>query len=316
MPDKEPNELYRLSHSGLSSLVSARVASRVLETALARSKLSADSIDLDQMSRVLLGPVLRDLQLILPREGLKHTLREIIRTLRRVERERLATPPAPLPVTPPDTPAPAATTGSAPVRAATAVATGASLDRLAAVSRSDHALGAVAATVSATVDEPVAEPDEPEAVAAEVEAEPTEVEPEPAVAAAEAEPAGEPGRPAVVAAPAALGDETEHDLEELERALVHFAQLEHTQMVAAVRWDGNVALSRGSGYDLETLSRLGMSGLRLLAKSGRLRSYYLSHTSGQLFLFPWGRDVIVVVGSTELNLGGVFTALTALKEEL
>ena len=50
--------------------------------------------------------------------------------------------------------------------------------------------------------------------------------------------------------------------------------------------------------------------------AGHIRSYYLQHPQGQLFLFPVGQDTLIVVGRTNLNLGAVFIALAALEEEL
>ncbi|UCH26783.1 MAG: hypothetical protein JSV66_03805 [Trueperaceae bacterium] len=111
-------------------------------------------------------------------------------------------------------------------------------------------------------------------------------------------------------------DRAGHSEQQLEQAVLHFAQIDHTKLVAAVRFNGDIAVSRGTGVDLSTLSRLGLLGLRISGKSGRPNSYYLAHTQGQLFLFPLGNDTIFIVGTPELNLGAVFTGLTSLKEEL
>lgn len=104
--------------------------------------------------------------------------------------------------------------------------------------------------------------------------------------------------------------------EQLEDVVLRFAQIEHVRLVAAIREKGDVAVSRGSGVDLESLSRYGLMGLRLLGRSGNLHSYYLAHSLGQLFLFTFGADTIIVLGAPELNVGTVFTTANTLKEEL
>ena len=80
------------------------------------------------------------------------------------------------------------------------------------------------------------------------------------------------------------------------------------------RTDGTVVETRGRAIDLESLGLLAASGLGLLRRHGPIRSYYLRHPQGQLFLFPVGQDTLIVVGRTNLNLGAVFIALAALEE--
>jgi hypothetical protein len=117
-------------------------------------------------------------------------------------------------------------------------------------------------------------------------------------------------------APMADSTETKLILSEaqLENIVMRFAQVEHARLVAAVRENGTIVTSRGAGVDLNSLSRFGLMGLRLLERSGHLRSYYLSHTQGQLFLFCFGRDTVIMLGSSDINVGTVFATLTSLKD--
>ena len=97
--------------------------------------------------------------------------------------------------------------------------------------------------------------------------------------------------------------------------MLRLAQLEQVKFVAALRANGDIAAKRGSGIDADALAQLGLIGLKLLRRSGPLRTYYLAHTQGQLFLLPFGDDTLTLVGTPELNDGAVFNTLTALKDE-
>ena len=104
--------------------------------------------------------------------------------------------------------------------------------------------------------------------------------------------------------------------EALNDAVVTFAQLDNVKLIAAFTETGKSVVSRGDGFDLTALSRLSGMALKLLGKSGILRSYYLAHSEGQLFLFPHGGYTLMVIGNAELNLGLVFATLHKLKEEM
>lgn len=231
-----PNEVYLRAHHGLSTLVSARVATRLLDTALRSRQQSPEDVDGDMMGRLLLGPILHELESALPADGLRRNLGRLAQQLRRLDAP--APPPAEeVQALPPDPPPPA-------------------------------------------VPKAVVYFDDDD-------------EPMPAPAA----------RPPLSEAV-------------LERMVLAFAHLDHVQQVAALRQSGEVVLARGAGVDLPTLSRLGLLGLKLLSRSGQLRSYYLAHSCGQLFLFPLGADTLVVVGAPELTIGAVLATYAGLKEEL
>lgn len=103
---------------------------------------------------------------------------------------------------------------------------------------------------------------------------------------------------------------------QLESIVMRFAQVEHAKLIAAVRENGTIVTSRGAGVDLNSLSRFGLMGLRLLERSGELRSYYLAHSQGQLFLFCFGKDTVIMLGSSDINVGTVFATLSSVKESL
>ena len=117
-----------------------------------------------------------------------------------------------------------------------------------------------------------------------------------------------------------MADSTETKLTlseaQLESIVMRFAQVEHAKLIAAVRENGTIVTSRGAGVDLNSLSRFGLMGLRLLERSGELRSYYLAHSQGQLFLFCFGKDTVIMLGSSDINVGTVFATLSSVKESL
>ena len=77
------NNVYAQALGGLQSLVSARAAERALGNALQAKGETADTVDAEVMSRVLLGPILSEFETIMPREGLKRQLRSLAANLRK-----------------------------------------------------------------------------------------------------------------------------------------------------------------------------------------------------------------------------------------
>jgi len=75
------NEVYLVTHDSLSNIVSSRAASRVLDRALKTKGYSPETISPQQMQAILTGPVLKELQSILPSEGVKRTIQQITRAL-------------------------------------------------------------------------------------------------------------------------------------------------------------------------------------------------------------------------------------------
>ena len=438
------NDIYSTTHNGLSKLVSPRVASRVLETALRKRKLSSDKVTAKEMKSLLRGPVLNDLTGILPKGGLEHSLHQLSKTVAKLKAaptlvEALDSP-EPWDDTPPLSTAPARMEPADIENDKNALAAGIieespppSPSNLPKVELSKS--GETTALVFDT--EPAASPkpndtahrqdsDAPDQVKANridisstpagemALAEPetlktsteriletleanvsskaanvaeiasdndtlqqefsdqqalfdpakssTEMNQKEGVDLAEADPyatlidapaanlgEGQPTKSLDDSAPeletklpvesrvaraedsefkpnsetAHTGVTSSHKTsldilsdEVLDETILQFAQLEHVRMVAALLENGKVASSRGDGFDLETLSRLGTLGLKLLSRSGELRSYYLAFKEGQLFFFPLQGYTLCIIGTTELNLGLVFATLQKLKEDV
>ncbi len=251
------NEIYLLTHSGLSDLVSSRAASQVLDKALKEQGHTRNSVSGDQMRRILVGPIATELKGILPKEGVERSLQQIIKSLRQQQ-------------------------------AATRAVSG---DSLSSDSDGRSQQPAVA----------VIEPDshEPDIISGQSSAPATEA----VLSKSQAQPA--PRQALQVTSEA-----------QLDKVVLAFAQVEHAKMVAAVRANGMVISSRGSGYDVDAVARLGIMGLKLLGRKGVIRSYYLLHSQAQLFLFPLGEYAVIMIGTSELNLGEVFATLSTLEEEL
>jgi len=111
-------------------------------------------------------------------------------------------------------------------------------------------------------------------------------------------------------------DFSSKDLSDLEELLQVFTLVEGTRAVAIVRSDGKLINSRGKGFDINSLAKLSNMALKLLKKSGDIRSYHLLVNDSQLFLFPVAEHMIVVIGSEELNFGEIVSAFAAFEEEI
>jgi hypothetical protein len=309
-----PNEVYRQTRDRLAGLVSARAAKRVLDNAMRRRGYSSDSISPHQMKGMLMGPVLTDLEAILPRAGLQRNLREVGRALDALH----APTEAPRPSAAPSTPVPPAR-GAAPSSVARSFQLEVDEDRprrrpAGFVPAPDLPRPGTAPTAQGAAQVVEVEADEVELVVRPVvgeqpdEGRAGDVAPPSPLAGMLVGQVEDPPAPAPPADP--LPAET------LKGAVLRFAKIESVQQVAALRSNGSVVEARGRAVDLDSLGLLISSSLGLLRRHGAIRSYYLQHSRGQLFLFPVGQDTLIVVGRTNLNLGAVFTALAALEEEL
>lgn len=237
VPEVSPNQVYVRTQRGLSEIVSAAVASRVLNQALADAGVAPGHVRPVQMKALLLGPVLDELELILPRTGLVRHLEALAEVLDSVTvPDRQPVPPA----RPPAAAVPARST-----------------------------LHPTALT----------------GVVSGVRTGPATPGPVPA------------GR--------------------LQAAVLSLAALDNVTLVAAVRADGAVEFSRGSG-DVAALARLGMLALSLLRRAGPLRMYFISSDSSSLLMFPWEGDALLLIGSADLNVGAAvatFNDIIRSKEE-
>ena len=290
-----PNEVYLRTRDALATLVSERAATRVLDAALRRSHERAESLDERTVRHLLLGPIQRELEGILPRTGLRRTLRRLARqvadevrsqgdavpesgpggtglqerprtVLKPVTQSSVYLPDAtpPMPDEPPAGPA----AGARPAPAAAPHRRdppGRARERVAAVATADA--GAVAPVATAR--------------------------------------RRDRSRPTVVPHP--LGAEA------LDALSVHFAEIEGVLQVIALRASEEPQV-RGDGIDPDALAPLAQSAVRLLGRFGPLRSLVLEHEAGLLFVFPLGRDAIAVLARANINMGAVFAARAALEE--
>lgn len=231
------NEVYLVTHDSLSNIVSARAASRVLDRALKTKGFSPETISPQQMQAILTGPVLKELQSILPSEGVKRTIQQITRALEIKTKTPLASTP----------------------------------------------LSVEADIESESVGNLVEEQ-------SSIKAHLSSVRP-----------------PAVL--------KTNFSEEELEAFSLECAQLKHVTLVATIEVSsGKVLNSRGGGFDLEGLSRIANLSLKLLQRSGEIRSYHLEESKYHMFLLPLGDFVLTVIGSREINVGAVFAKFSGVKE--
>lgn len=290
-----PNEVFLRTREGLSTMVSSRAADRILEGALKGSGHNPDEVDRLQMRSALMGPVLQELERVLPRDGLKRNLERLARTLR----EKSAGDRPNDPASDSETPR-ALLTGSIPSQVVPVDGSGEQLNG------SAEGVGGEAPSFGLGEFEEISDVAAVQPVRAASEE-----------ASEHSAAAGGAGGKGAAAEPVKVTPRLVRRLddEELEEKVTRFALIEQVRLVAAVRADGDVPLVRGEGLDLELLSRVSRLTLSLLAKGGTLRSLHLGHSLGQLFLFPIGPDLLVVYGGADLNLGTVTTAFTALALE-
>jgi hypothetical protein len=341
------NEVYLLTHDGLSQMVSARAATRFLDKALEAKGYSSDSVSSEDMREILQGPILRELRQILPKDGVERSIKQISRNLRKqaekVAESLLAVANAPA--------SGASNLGlnssnllgsNLPSVSGDVLLTGedeASTEQVLGYAAAEADLGIVSHT-SPIKDKQAFDTGEVE-VALEQALERTtvtsqivEVAP---IALASINPALiNPAliNPAPETIPASVAQaspvaqvkpavqvktkspQTEYSPEDLAKMLVKFAQLENIKVVAAVKANGEISMSRGSGFDVDALSRLGSLGIKLLSRARAIRSYYLSQSRYQLFMFPLANQTLIIVGSSEVNVGDVFSVRSHLEEDL
>lgn len=94
MPDAPPNPVYVRTLQGLSALVSGAAATRVLDKSLADAGLTPARVRPVQMKELLAGPVLAELEAILPRSGLVRNLEAIVADIDAAAQEELPQPAA------------------------------------------------------------------------------------------------------------------------------------------------------------------------------------------------------------------------------
>lgn len=336
-----PNEIYEHTYKRLAELVSARAASRALRNALESKAESAENINTKAMIRLIKGPIFREFQLILPRDGLKRNLNDLIGELRNLSKENIESDDA-IPstlsgaVTAPLISVTRATVGGVDKTKITLVDEDIVLDEvdpeldagLDDLLMADYDDTSTMEDMLLIDDDTISDSqtyDTNDSDAADlflIEDESRAVRPPDSSTALTIPPANT-RRVQAGSGTGRLEQRTQAnkvyeplDENTLETMVLKFAQIEQVTQIAAMRQRGQVVVSRGDGINLEQLSRLGLMAIRLLERSGQLRSYYLSHSSGQIFLLPLGQDIVVVAGTPELNVGEIFSNHTALVKTL
>ena len=261
------NDVYAITHTGLTELVSARAATIVLDKALQKGGRTPDTVSRADMKALLTGPVIDELEHILPRKGVARSLKQIYALI-----------PKPSGVKP-EAEVKREETTNAPDKKGSSSSAGSGANS-SGIEPSNKALSEAARM----------RPETSGAVA--------EVVASPAVAT-------QPRRSLYI-----------DDVLALEPVILAFARLDHVRLVAGLTTSGDIVEVRGDVEDAATLARYGGVALKLLGRSGTIRSYYLAHSASQLFLFPLGAYTVMVIGTVELNLGEVFSTLSTLEEDV
>ncbi len=273
-----PNEVYEMTHTALSALVSQRAATRVLDVALQAGGADADTVTVRAMRRLLAGRIRRELSGTLPSPGLTRSLKQIADDLYRLRPSHKTR----VEMIPPDEPAAAEGGADSTGAQAPAAEARAGADR--------QPEGTVAAGRKAA---PRREPLPITAHANAAQAPTTKVAPT--------------SSPAQLDAPMVLDEAV------MMSALRLFGELEPVEQVVVVR-GGEVLLERGSGAPTDRLPNLVRSTQHLLARAGRLKLFALERAEGMLFVFPVGDGAVVVLTEPNVNIGAVLSARAALEE--
>src|SRR5690606_4531708 len=302
-----PNEVYRAAVAGLSGLVPPRVAQRLVDEALVATRRTPEDVSLPAMRKLLLGPVRKELEGVLPPGAAGPGLKRVAAELehggarqrrwwrpgrpggaeasgeRGARRQRPRSPDAPPPTATPPVPA------------------------LAAAAKAAAVAGPSPSARSTQVR--LVEPEEAAAIEAAVAAEAGAPPASAAGVTTVALPARRADRGPEPAAP--LLPRLDDDL--VERALRAFGALETVRQVVAVR-GGKGVLGRGEGVDASALPALALATSRLLNRGGPLRTFALERPTGALFLFPLADGGLVVLTKPKVNVGAVLAARAALEE--
>jgi len=292
------NAVFDYTQDALATLVSPRAAKRVLDEALTSANDTPDTVSVPVMQALLTGYIRFELEQMLPREGLQGQLEQLSARLVHVH----------------DVPEDDSESDKA-VNTTDAMADLADFTRMASAEANKASSQATnKPPKSKTPESKTPESKPPKSKTPE--SKPSKSKPPVAMWKDQFAVANKAARLKGIT----MADSTETKLTlseaQLESIVMRFAQVEHAKLIAAVRENGTIVTSRGAGVDLNSLSRFGLMGLRLLERSGELRSYYLAHSQGQLFLFCFGKDTVIMLGSSDINVGTVFATLSSVKESL
>jgi len=273
-----PNEVYEMTHTALSALVSHRAATRVLDVALDAGGTDADTVTVRTMRRLLAGRVRRELSGTLPSTGLTRSLKQIADDLYRLQPSHTTR----VEMIPPEEQA------------------------------ETERLLALAASVPAPVHGRAGSTRPPGGTAVAGPSTNARTKPLP-ISSPNAFVQTAAPKPAASSAPASLHTPLTLNETVMMEAIRLFGELEPVEQVVVVRGK-DVLLERGSGAATESLPNLVRSTQHLLARGGRLKLYALEREEGMLFVFPVGDGAIVVLTKPNVNIGAVLAARAALEE--
>lgn len=281
-----PNEVYEMTHTALSALVSQRAATRVLDDALRAGGTDAETVTVRAMRRLLAGTIRRELSSTLPSPGLTRSLKQIADDLYRLRPSHTTLVDKPVEAAPEAVPAraeePAGPSEAGPSEAAP------SRQGVPSASRRP---GGTEVAGPRTAPRRDALPITTDAKAAQA-----------------------PSRKvAPTSAPAQLDAAVVLDEAVMMSALRLFGELEPVKQVVVVR-GGEVLLERGFGAPTESLPNLVRSTQHLLTRAGRLKLFSVERAEGVLFVFPVGDGAVVVLSEPNVNIGAVLSARAALEE--
>jgi len=307
MGDAEmPNAVYERTRTALTGLLPRRAATNVLDRALQRHQRSADEIDGEQMARVLLSGVYRELHGLLPDPGLRRTLRRLARDARGWSQAGRGAAPNEVRTPGPTTPADDADRVAAPMPAAPPSEGSPESSELAVHAHEPDAPAPTA--VDALPTAPL--PPEPSALEAVPIADVA------SVAAPRSSHASPPaGRTTGPLAPPARAMAVRRRTATLERVAAALAGLDGVNGVGLFDAAGRPVEVRGSLADAPLLGRMVVAGAALLEAAGPLRSVAVDTARGRLVAVPVRPHWLALTGTADLNLGAVYAALAALEEE-
>lgn len=338
-----PNEVYEAAVSGLSSLVSPRVAKRIVDESLRATSRTPDDVSRSAMRRLLLSRIKRELEGVMPAAAIGPGLKQLAADIERApkvakrpwwrrggsgpdpDRAEAGQPQAEdqrrsKQAGKPHGDAFASADSPSDRRSSDRRAS----DRREAERRGPQRRGKLPApeTIGVTRSS-IYLPDVPLPAMAAVAGDAPREGGDALSAAAVADRAAGTEVVAVPdtaenltgegAGPAARDLQLELTPGLVERAFRVFADLETVKQIVAVQ-RGAVLRSRGTGIDPKRLEGISVATTALLSRAGTLRVFSLEHETGVLFLFPTRDGALVVLTQPKVNIGAVLSARAALEE--
>ncbi len=344
------NEIYNLAHSGLSDMISARAATNILKKALKSSGYSKADINYLQLKEIMQGYVFEELRNILPSQGVKRQIKNILRGIAEEHPGLIQKEPVQKILPEIKTKAIEYNNEIIENKEPVAIAQGQGIvstyvnEIKAVFGKSKAGFEGFNESSDIDFDNILRVEDDSEIVAEDTQEEVLEaftqdgkyddisddlfeavsnqtliVDEEELEDLVIEEPVKEAAKKKNSVHRKRTRESTDFSaikLDDLEELLQQFSLVEEARAVAIVSTTGKLLSSRGKGFDLDKMASLSNMALMLLKKSGKIRSYHLSVDSSQLFLFPVAEHLIVVIGSQEINFGEVISVFNTFEEEI